>query len=59
MAQCTLLEVVRAIKHEMGLGETMSPNEVIAAAAQRYGVEAGEGSLKERLTRVAAELDID
>ena len=51
--------VVDAIKHEIGLQGTMSPKEVIAAAAEQYGVEAGEGSLKEQVKRVAAELDID
>ena len=51
--------VVDAIKHEIGLQGTMSPKEVIAAAAEQYGVEAGAGSLKEQVKRVAAELDID
>ena len=55
----TMKVVVDAIKHEIGLQGTMSPKEVIAAAAEQYGVEAGEGSLKEQVKRVAAELDID
>ena len=54
----TMKEAVDAIKHEIGLEGVMTPKEVIAAAAEQYGVEAGGGSLKEQVKRVAAELDI-
>ena len=55
----TIKVAVDAIKHEVGLQGTMSPKEVIAAAVEHYGVEAGERSLKHQVKKVAVELNID
>lgn len=42
----------------MGLQGKHSAKDIIAHAANEYGVEAGGGSLKEQVGRIARELDI-